>query len=421
MKFFHALSAKLRITDLKTEDKLIASLEKIKDIPIEKYTFGKHEREDVDWADLVLLNPDIPRDSEIMQYVAAANKEIQMEEALFVKLCPARDVVGITGTRGKTTTTFLTHEVLKTQYPVVLAGNVSGAETLMNLFDNFKEETKVVLELSSFQLFGFHLNKISPRGAVWTNIYEDHLNKYASMEEYINDKKAIYLYQNPDDYFIRNISLRSHELIQDSRGKNLFFQSEDVSRYKRRLSGKHNEENYAASLQVARIFEIREENIARVFSDFPGVPFRQEKIAEINGVSFINDTTATTPTSAIIALQALKDRPIILIAGGNSKNCVTDEYAKLVAQRCKKIIFLKGNATDNFRNSILTYAKDKSVMGEVFDDFEKAVRSAFSEAQPGDVILLSPGFTSFGMFESEFDRGRQFNVIVKKLAAENKS
>ena len=416
--FFSKMGAKLRISDLKTEVELAESLEKIKDIKIEKLTLGGHETADVDTVDLILLNPDIPHDASILQYVRVRNKEIQMEEALFMQLCPTQDVVGVTGTRGKTTTTMLIFELLKTTYPVFLGGNVSGSETLMRLFDNFDDKTKVVLELSSFQLYGFHLNKISPHLSVWTNIYEDHLNKYRSMKDYIFDKQAIYQYQNENDYFIRNESLRYHELIHDSRGKNLFFSPHNVEHYEKKLKGEHNDENYAASLAAAKIFNVSEENIQKVFSTFNGVPFRQEEIAEINGVSFVNDTTATTPKAAVVAIDAYKSRSIILLAGGNSKNCSIQEFAKVAAANSKKIILLKGNASEDFRKALLEFIDDETKVSEIFEDFRAAIQFAYQSARSGDVVLLSPGFTSFGMFKNEFDRGRQFNKIVSELKLE---
>ncbi len=416
-KFFHELGAKLRVTDLKTEEKLQLSLEKLKEASVEKFSLGRHDKTDVEWADLILINPDVPHDAEILKYALDLKKDIQMEEALFVKLCPIKDIIGITGTRGKTTTTMLIYELLKTQYPTLLGGNVAGSETLTQLFSMGDEMIKVVLELSSFQLYGFHLNKISPHIAVLTNIYEDHLNKYPSMNEYIFDKKAIYLYQNADDYLIINERYKeNYHFIEEAKGKTRIFDEKDVDDYSLKLKGEHNAENYAASLIIARLFKIEEKKIKKVFADFSGVPFRQETIRIINGVTFINDTTSTTPTAAEIAIEAYKNKNFILIAGGNSKNCSDDLFAKKASRYAKKIILLKGNATDDFRKKLLSFLpRDTEKVSIIFDNFKAAVDRAFSLSNPGDFIILSPGFTSFGMFENEFDRGRQFNKIVQEL------
>lgn len=417
VKFFHELSAKLRVTDLKTEAQLKSSLEKTKGLDVERYHLGKHCNEDVDWADVILLNPDVPHDAPILQYAISCRKRILMEEALFLNLCPLRDVVGITGTRGKTTTTNLINKLLKTQYPTIMAGNISGSETLMMLHDIKNENTKIVLELSNFQLYGFHLAKISPHIAVFTNIYEDHLNKYPSMAEYIHDKKAIYLFQNADDFFITSLTCY-HDLNHDNKGKMnsnlIFYDKNNVGKYTLKLKGGHNAENYAAAFQAAKLLNVNEENIKKVFAGFSGVPFRQETIRVINGITFVNDTTATTPTAAMIALDAFHDKNIILIAGGNSKNCAADEFVKKAAVLTDYIVLLKGNATEKFRDDLVRHGK-KDAVSEIFDDFGAAVARAYSKAKDNAVVLLSPGFTSFGMFENEFDRGRQFNEYVKKL------
>ncbi len=421
-KFFHEMDAKIRVSDLKSEKKLASSLAKLEHLQIEKYVLGEHRIEDIDWADIILLNPDIPHDADVVQYAMFKKKELQMEEALFTKLSPV-DIVGVTGTRGKTTTTMIAYELIKTQYPTFIDGNVAGSETLMTLLEMQDENTQVVLELSSFQLFGFHIDKISPHIAVLTNIYEDHLNRYKNMEEYIHDKEAIYLYQQPRDYLIYNKKLYHDELVSipnNYLSKKIIFDSKNVNSYDLKLKGEHNRENYSASLKVAQILNIDDANIRRVFANFSGVPFRQEEIGEVNGITFINDTTATTPKAAEIAIDRYKNKGLILIAGGNSKKCNFDIFAQKASQYAKKIILLKGNATEDFKSKLIANLAGKTEkVSKVYDNFESAVENAYQSATRGDNIVLSPGFTSFGMFENEFDRGRQFNEAVKKICSKN--
>lgn len=413
VKFFHELKCKVSVTDLKPQEKLQNSLKSLEKLPVEKYTIGTHREEDFDAADILMINPDVRHDSDVYKWAGQKNKKVLMEEALFVDLCPIK-VIGVTGTRGKTTTSFLCYELLKKEYLTIIAGNVSGSETLMNLFEIKKEDTKIILELSSFQLFGFHRQKISPHISLITNIYEDHLNRYKNMEEYVNDKRTIYLYQNHDDYLIISRDL-NYKIKEEAKANIQFFDKTDVLDIPCFLKGAHNDENYAASLKVASIFKINDKNIKQVFAEFQGVPFRQEKVATINGVTFVNDTTASTPIAVVKALEAHPPRKIILLCGGNSKNCQTQEFARIVAERCKYVIFLKGDATASFRNEVLNFGINPDKLSEIFDDFGRAVATAFAKAAPGDVILLSPGFTSFAMFDNEFERGKQFNEIVAGL------
>lgn len=413
VRFFNEMKCRLRVTDLKSETQLQDSIQKIQKMNVEKYIFGRHNFEDVDWADVVLLNPAVPKNSEIARYAILKNKTIFMEEALFTKLSPV-ETIGVTGTRGKTTTTTLIHELLKTKFKTRVAGNIPGSETLMLLTQINNENEKVVMELSSFQLFGFHLLKVSPCVSAITNIYEDHLNVYTDMEEYVFDKRAIYLYQNKEDFLIINKNL-NYKIRDEAKANIVFFAKEDVLTYARFLKGEHNDENYACALQVAKRFNVSNTEIAKVFAEFKGVAFRQEKIATINGVIYINDTTASTPIAGIKALEAFPKNKIILICGGNSKNCDTRGFAKKIAEKCKYVVFLKGNATNDFRNEILHSGIDANKLSEIFVDFKKAIETARQKSAHGDIILLSPGFTSFGMFANEFERGRQFNEIVGSL------
>src|SRR5438128_2167102 len=192
----------VRVTDQKTPEILEPSVQALAGLPIE-FVLGMHRNEDFLWAEIVIRNPGVPLSAHYLRLAREHGARIEMEIALFFLACPGR-IVGITGTRGKTTTTTLIYEILRASgAPSVLGGNVAGVETL-SLLPQITSETRVVLELSSWQLEGLAPHKISPPVTVMTNIYPDHLNTYSGMEEYAEAKANIFRYQRPTDLALFN-------------------------------------------------------------------------------------------------------------------------------------------------------------------------------------------------------------------------
>ena len=344
-----------------------------------------------------------------------------MDESLFASFVTPEKLIGITGTRGKTTTTMLIYSLLSSFLPhILLGGNIKGIATLP-LLPQVQEDSTVVLELSSWQLQGFAWRKVSPHVAVFTNMYEDHLNRYKDMQDYIQDKKAIYQFQKKKDILI--LSKRDpivSRFSEEAEGKVFFFEPDDVpSFWKLRIKGIHNRENIAAALRVGQLFRIPLPKMRPVVESFKGVEERLEKIASIQGIIFVDDTTSTTPVAGLKALEAYEDTPIILLAGGASKNLDLSLFAQKIARQVKAVLLLSGTATEGLEKDIIRYGGGKRILG-VFDQFEQAVRKAYSVAKKGDVVLLSPGCASFGLFQNEFDRGQQFQQIVRNLAHEEK-
>ncbi len=424
-RFFAEKGAKVTVTDLKTEVELARSLRELRSLSI-TYVLGKHQEEDFKDSDLVIRNPDVPQDSPYLKIAKDNGVAVEMDESLFLKLCPNREnVIGITGTRGKTTTTHLIGAILKKAgFPTLLGGNLRGVATL-SLLDQVRPDSEIVLELSSWQLQGLDWDKISPHIAVITNIYPDHLNRYKSLEDYIADKKIIFKYQSQDDYLILNQdnkqSFSSNEISKrfadEAKSKVIFFSKKDLPPViinSFHLKGGHNLENLAAAYQTAKIFKISDELINEAIKDFTGVEFRLQEIAQVDGVTYVNDTTSTTPEAVIAALKAYEGKQIVLICGGSSKKLDLTKMAEEVGKRVKTVVLLKGNGTDELTaNSQWPTANGKMI--GIHDNLEKAVAAARNTAKAGDVILLSPGFTSFGMFKNEFERGEKFNDIVKAL------
>ena len=409
-KFLSECGADLTITDLKTAEQLKPTLDKLKKYKSIKYVLGKHRLEDFQKCDFVLKSAGVPLDSIYIEEAKENNIPVEMDESLFTKLAPEVCVVGITGTRGKTTTTYLIYEILKKAFgkKVYLGGNIKGLATLP-LLKKVKAGDIVVMELSSWQLQGFGEAKISPHLSVFTNLMNDHLNYYkGSVEKYFDDKKYIYKNQREEDFLI--IGEGMEEKIGNIKSKKLIAKKDSISLdWDLKIKGEHNLENISCAVSVARIFGIDEKIIKKIVCNFAGVEGRQEFLREYKGVKIYNDTTATTPDATIVALKSLGDKTdknIVLIMGGADKTLDMSELVNEIPKYCKKVILLSGTGTEKIKGKI---------DGIGVESLSEAVLEALNGVKKGEILLFSPAFASFGMFKNEFDRGEQFIKIIKKL------
>ena len=415
-KFFAQLGAKVVVTDKKNEKELASSINNLKQWPIE-FHLGGHQSPDFLSANFIFKGPSVPWD--LPEIVAARKKgvPVEMELSFFASYCPAK-IIGVTGTRGKSTTTNLIYQLLKSSgVNTHLGGRLPGISTI-NLLPNIKPNDFVVLELSSWDLSGFHRKKISPHIAVFTNFYPDHLNYYENIDDYFYDKKAIYFYQTPSDYLIINQSLLQYINKNKLQSKIFTFSLHDFPYPLKFLQGEHNRENASAALRVAEVLGLNRKKAIEIISDFKGLPYRQQIIAEKNNIIFVNDATSTTPIATVYAIETFKDREIILILGGNSKRLPFDVLINRLI-KTEKIILLGGSFTEE----ILPFLKEKypAKISPVFNNLEEAVKEAYRLAKQLEsdgfnvCVLFSPGATSFAMFDNEFHRGEEFNRIVKKI------
>jgi len=415
--FFAEKGADVTVTDLKTKEQLKSTVDLLQPYPI-KYSLGGHKESDILAADLIIRNAGIPKKSPYLKLAAKHKIPVDMDESLFAEYCPC-PIIGITGTRGKSTTTTLVGHMLKRVWEndkrkVYLAGNLQGEATLP-LINKVTKNDLVVLELSSWQLQGFGAKKISPHVAVFTNVFPDHLNSYKTMREYIEDKKLIFAFQKKTDYCVINAENNyTRNIREEIRSRVINFYKTDVPKsWQPKMIGGHNLENIAATIAVGKIFGFEKEQLHESLCDFAGLEHRLEHVASINDVNFINDTTSTTPISGRLALNAINP-PIILLAGGATKNLNLTEFAKAIIKKVRAVLLLEGTATDELEKKIKKYGGSNLIAGR-FSNFEVAVKHAYGISLPGDTVLLSPGCASFGMFINEFDRGQQFKKIVKQL------
>lgn len=418
IRFLSELGAKVVVTDLKSEKDLSPSIEKLKKYKI-LYTLGQHKLEDFLNANVIFKGPSVPWDLGELAEAQKRGVPVEMETSFFAARCPAK-IIGVTGTRGKSTTTQMVFEILRqSDRSVYQAGNIPQVSTI-ELLNSVKKDDVVVLELSSWQLSGFHRRKISPHIAVLTNFSPDHLNYYKSMEDYFYDKKAIYLYQKKEDYLFANRALESTIKKDSPASKVKFFDKNDflcnIS-----LQGEHNKANAAAALFVSSLMDVDRDEAINIISNFQGLPYRQQLVRKIGKVSFINDATSTTPVATITALNSFQQKPIVLILGGNSKGLPINQLIESL-NLAQKIVLLKGTMTDELLEALKEEHADKFTL--IYDDLDHAVEEAYRKAKDLGkecLVLFSPGATSFAMFKNEFHRGEEFNRIVSQLNHETQS
>lgn len=412
-KFFAKEGAQVTVTDLKDKKELETSLKELNNFPI-RYVLGKHEVKDFKTHDLVIRNPAVPLDSPFLAIAKKAGVLIEMESGIFFQLCPSKNIIGVTGTKGKTTTTLLIGEMLKrANYKVVVGGNLRIST--LELLEKVGDQTWVVLELSSWQLEGLITHRISPHVAVITNIMPDHLNRYHSFAEYIWAKKIIFRFQKKDDIFVLSKDQEiTKNLAREAKSQVVFFSQKTLPQSLQKmikLPGIHNLLNVSCAYVVSKALGVSDDVIFKSVKNFSGVPDRLENVRELEGITFVNDTTATTPEATIAALSSFKN-PVVLLCGGSDKNLNFSQLGKIVNKKAKTVLLLEGSATDKIEKEV-----DKKKIAGRFANLKEAIWAAKERAVKGDVVLLSPSAASFGMFENEFDRGEQFRRIVSKLVS----
>lgn len=403
--------AELIVTDLKSKEDLAPSLAELAEFPNITYVLGEHREEDFIGRDFILKAAGVPDPSPYLSVARAAGTPIKMSASWFAELSEI-ECIGVTGTRGKSTTTHMLHAILEQAgVPTLLGGNVRGVSTLA-LLDEVMPEHVAVLELDSWQCQGWGESKMSPHITAFTTFYPDHLNYYKNnLDAYLADKANLFLYQRPEDFLI--LGAQCKELIEENYGERIPAHVVSVGAHDLRadwellLPGEHNRYDAAVAVEAARALSIDDEDIRSALEAFKGVPGRLELVRERNGVKIYNDTTATTPDATMAALEAVdpeKKGSAVLIMGGADKGLDMSELIRAIPLHTKRVILLSGSGT----STISTRVPGASI----FDSLPAAVEEAMRFATEGDTILFSPAFASFGMFKNEYDRGDQFNALI---------
>lgn len=421
--FLAECGADLIVTDLKTEEQLKDSLAKLKGYSNIKYTLGEHKTEDFEGRDMILVAAGVPMDSLYLAHAKEKGIELVQSAALFLKLSKI-PMIGITGTRGKSTTTAMIAHIIETATgeAVIKGGNVRGVSNLQ-LLKEVKEDSLAVFELDSWQLQGFGWAGISPAVAVFTTFMDDHLNYYKNDKDaYFADKANIFVNQEESGVLVTTPEV-FEKVKEFAKGKNITLGQEvvlvDSSIIPEDailpMPGEHNRLNAALAVAACRALGMTDEEIFDALPSFPGVEGRLELIATTDkGVRIYNDNNATTPEATIAGLEAVaKDKNVILIAGGADKNIDVAPMALAINKNCKNVMLLAGSGTDKLMP--LLHGGDVGV--SIFDNLEDALKEALRLATADDVILFSPAFASFGLFINEYDRNDKFVAAVAKLAS----
>jgi UDP-N-acetylmuramoylalanine--D-glutamate ligase len=396
-----------------------------------RYEAGGHSMELFDSADLIVVSPGVPLSLPVLRHAAQMGKTLISEIELASRYLRGK-VIAITGTNGKTTTTTLIGEILRTGgCPVQVGGNIGTP--LVSLVESSAEDTWSVVELSSFQLEA--APTFRPDIAVILNITPDHLDRYASFDAYVQAKLNIFENQITSDFAVLNhedpnlqkaaAKIRSrvfwfsgnHEVPCGTYavGGQILFESGKASEQVMRceevpLKGRHNIENVAAAITAGRLAGVPSSSIAKSVRNFKAVEHRLEPVAEIKGVHFFNDSKATNVDATIKALEAFESG-VILILGGRDKGGDFRTLAPLLQQRAKSVILL-GEASDKIRTQLAGIVP----MAQAYS-MDDAVMRAFQQAAPGNTILLAPACASFDMFQNYEHRGREFKAAVGRLQA----
>ena len=425
------------VTDLRPEGELAESLAQLNGLPV-RAVLGWHDEADfaLPGAEVVVRNPGVRRDNPMLELARRSGVHVEMEMTLFLAACPV-PVIGVTGTKGKTSTTALLGEMLRAWRPdAIVAGNM-GVSALGQL-NWIGPDTPVALELSSWQLEAMDERRLAPRIAVLTNIYPDHLDTYRDFDDYADTKRSIARHLTPDD---RLVTWADHEPARPaaaSTAARLFsfgigdrqldgvWVDDDALILRcdrgreslplpatRWLAGPYQQLNAAAATAAAHLAGAPTEAVLAGLAAFAGVENRAELVATVTGVEFVNDTAATAPAAAIASIEGHDARRVHLIAGGADKRLPLDELGHVIATRAATVILLDGTATAALKDAIERHG---GRVEATVDSMEGAVERAAAAAADGDVVLLAPGCASFGMFRDEFDRGQRFRDAVAGLA-----
>ncbi len=399
-----------------------------------KLEAGGHTEESFLESDLVVVSPGVPLNTPLFEKIRAKGIPVIGEIELAYSLLKG-NFIGITGTKGKTTTTTLAGLILsRGSTKVITAGNIGNP--LASLVDG-ESDNLFVLELSSFQLET--IKTFKPYIAAITNVSEDHMDRYKSLQEYIEAKAMIFRNQTRNEYLILNANDKYTPLYTSMAASNIiYFNSKTeldegaflkdgyitvrfrggeyriIKASELLIKGMHNVENAMIASLIGVLMRVTPSVIGEVLAKFEGVEHRQEFVAEVNGVKFINNSQGTNIDAVEKSFLSYAN-PVIAIMGGRNKGSDFSKLAGTVKEKVKKIVLI-GEAKREIRTALAGSTKlaDAATM-------EDAIRKAYKSAEPGDVVMLSPACASFDMFKDYRDRGRVFKEAVLKLRKEESS
>lgn len=426
--------ARIMASDLKTREDLAPALGTLEGDPRITYTFGSHPESDFTNTDLIIKTPAVRWDHPLLLLAEPKSIPVTMDAAILIANIDRQQTIGVTGTRGKTTTASLIAHILESAGRHVVRIGISQYGVLSEL-PKVTPKSVVVLELSSWRLSALDRMQWSPATAVVTNVYPDHLNYYGSMGAYIHDKQTLVRYQTPTDravlngdnavvrqYFAtegdgqkewvekRSVHGYSFDEVNFTYHNTVLFPRSTVP-----LLGEHNASNVCLALSAVHSYSLTTKQLSEALQTFPQLDHRLELVAKVVGVRYVNDSAATSPDGAVAALSSIPG-PITLITGGVDKDFDDASYMRLAAaigRFAQYTVFLPGTGTDRLTPYLPADYGDQYQMAT---SLQQALDLARAHADESGAVLLSPGFASFNLFKNEFDRGEQFRKLVVSLA-----
>ena len=439
------------LSDSRTADELVSARSSLADTNVE-WAVGGHPLDLLNNTDVLCLSGGVPLTLPIVEEAVKRGIPLSNDTQIFMEVVPCK-TIGITGSAGKTTTTTLVGEMAKMQNaestrsgqdaafrlpPSVFVGGNIG-DPLINYVDNMKADDLAILELSSFQL---EQMTISPNISAILNITPNHLDRHGTMEAYTNAKARILEFQSEKDTAILGHDDRgAWNLRNKVKGKLLTFSLHDLEegfsgayyhdgllnlrdgnaylplilRENIRLRGDHNVANVLAAFAIGHAAGFKLDDMLEAVEEFRGVPHRLELVRELDGVRWYNDSIATAPERSMAAIHAF-DEPIVLMLGGRDKKLPWEDIAKLIHDRVDHVVVF-GEAAELIQKAVSTVGgrEARSVDLHRANDLKEAVLKAAEIASAGDVVLLSPGGTSYDEFKDFAERGEFFRKWVQEL------
>lgn len=383
--------------------------------------------------DYIIRSPGVRPDHPLIKTLIDNGAILTSATKIFFDLCPAK-IIGVTGTKGKGTTSTLIYQMLKTKYKsVFLAGNIGTPA--FDILPKVTKDSLVVLELSSFQLIDLTR---SPHITVVLMITSEHLNWHLNLKEYTQAKESIVKFQNKNDFAVINTDFEISKSFSTKTKAKVFFVStvektngiyihhdkvisqigksgEIMSSKAIFIPGRHNLQNVVAATAVAKILNVSDPNIRKVLKTFKGLSHRLQFVAEINGIKFYNDSFSTTPETTIAAQEAFKNPKILILGGSSKKSDFAKLGQKMTHDQTIKALILVGQEAGRIKQSLFQAGGFDGRIIEGCQNMPQIVYQARRLAQSGDVVILSPACASFDMFKNYQDRGEQFIRQVKKL------
>jgi len=441
-RYLASQGARVILNDRRSDEELNSVREELASDRITWVT-GAHPLEILTGTDLVCLSGGVPLSLPIVEAATRRNIPLSNDSQIFLEAVPC-PVIGITGSSGKSTTTALVGEIARQHYAlrkpasrIWVGGNIGNP--LIQDIDQIQAEDIAVMELSSFQL---EIMTRSPGIAAILNLTPNHLDRHVSMAQYVSAKSHILTHQSPADMAVLNRDdPRVRELYPEVKGRQITFginpphNKQDATYFKRgklylqasgqvakivrldqiNLRGTHNLYNVLAAIAISAAAGFSLQAIYEGIIAFEGVPHRLEFVREWGGAAWYNDSIATSPERTMAALRAF-DEPIVLLAGGRDKDLPWQDLADLIRQKVDHLV-LFGEAADLIRQTLgETEVGERPMTVDRCDSLEEAVSQAAERVSPGDVVLLSPGGTSFDEFIDFEDRGKRFKQWVKELS-----